>query len=454
MSGRSRTLSTPRWIHEHCEDDIATFSSVILKVGAGPPGAVRVSLPNQFLHQSPSSPNVTDMSLLVLSASDVDALVSEFTPLDLQLLMARVFAQFSRPRAGEEAEGKAGRGICMPPRLSVPMPKHTVLFMPARLGAVPGQSVDPQANFQGTAVKVVSVPKSGDPRGLPGTTLVLDEATGAAKAVVNARKLTALRNAAGSLLSTSIVGPSNPQTLVTLGAGKQIEAHINLHLRRFPSINRCTIVNRTLNERASSLKDAVSTQFPSVTFRLLASDPISDSTIHTTKEIEQAIRSADLIVCATSSTKALFPSSWVRDGTHIILIGSYTSAMREVDDALIRRSLKPNSSRSTNLIVDSGEACLHEAGELIAAGLHPSQMVEIGELVPTDDEGNVDIQAYSSLIEKKRPRQDGGGFDGPVTIFKSVGVGIQDVAIASAIVNKALSFSGGRIGTQIASYDG
>ncbi|KAJ3507145.1 hypothetical protein NLJ89_g6469 [Agrocybe chaxingu] len=391
------------------------------------------------------------MSLLVLSASDVDALVSEFTPLDLQLLMARVFAQFSKPTAGKEAEKKADSGIYMPPRLSVPMPKHTVLFMPARLGAALNQFAAPPANFRGTAVKVVSVPKLGDPRGLPGTTLVLDEATGAAKAVVNARKLTALRNAAGSLLSTSLVGPSDPQTLVTFGAGKQIESHIDLHLRRFPSIKQCTIVNRTLNERASSLRDTVSSRFPSVAFQLLASDP--NSVLNST-EIEQAVRSANLIVCATSSTQSLFPSSWVKDGTHIILIGSYTPAMREVDEALIRRSLKPDSSRSTDLIVDSREACLHEAGELIAAKLDPSHMVEIGELVPTDDEGNVDIQAYSSLIEEKRPRRDGGGFDGPVTIFKSVGVGIQDVAIASAVVNKALSFSGGRIGTQIASYDG
>lgn len=137
------------------------------------------------------------MSLLILSSRDVDAIISTFSPQDLQLLMAQVFALISSEDARER--------VSMPPRIVIPTLNYTAAFMPAHIvdkisaGASPNQQ-SPEQGFVlgGTAVKVVCVPAKSDPRGLPATTLVLDEATGSVKAVVNARKLTALRNAAGS----------------------------------------------------------------------------------------------------------------------------------------------------------------------------------------------------------------------------------------------------------------
>lgn len=145
--------------------------------------------------------NQARMSLLVLSGADVDGVAASMTPDQLQLLMAQVFARLS-------ASSKARSGVInihMPPRIVLPTENHTALFMPARIGRVPATTSDSAVtndegsdmSIIGTAVKVVCVPNESDPRGLPGTTLVLDEVTGAVKAVVNARKLTALRNAAG-----------------------------------------------------------------------------------------------------------------------------------------------------------------------------------------------------------------------------------------------------------------
>jgi ornithine cyclodeaminase/alanine dehydrogenase-like protein (mu-crystallin family) len=135
------------------------------------------------------------MSLLVLSGNDVDTVASTMLPQDLQLLMAQVFGRLS-------VHPRPSNFISMPPRLSIQTNNHTVLFMPARIGSFGDTSQGPSpSNPTGgdTAIKIVSVPSSkGDSRGLPGTTLVLDEKTGGVKAVVNARKLTALRNAAGS----------------------------------------------------------------------------------------------------------------------------------------------------------------------------------------------------------------------------------------------------------------
>jgi len=115
------------------------------------------------------------MSLLVLSAQDVNAVISTLRPNELELLMASVFRSLS-----------SRSGHASPHRTSIHMPQHTALFMPSRLDRI------------GTAIKVVSVPTSPvDMRGLPASTVLLDEETGRARAIVNASTLTALRNAAG-----------------------------------------------------------------------------------------------------------------------------------------------------------------------------------------------------------------------------------------------------------------
>jgi ornithine cyclodeaminase/alanine dehydrogenase-like protein (mu-crystallin family) len=107
-------------------------------------------------------------------------------------LMADVFALISSKNPRQH--------VSMPPRIVIPTLHHTALFMPAHIGnktSTEASDLNPVFALGGTAVKVVCVPAESDPRGLPGTTLVLDEVTGAVKAVVNARNLTALRNAAG-----------------------------------------------------------------------------------------------------------------------------------------------------------------------------------------------------------------------------------------------------------------
>jgi len=315
----------------------------------------------------------------------------------------------------------------MPPRIVIPTLHHTALFMPAHIGnKTSTEASDRVFTLGGTAVKVVCVPAESDPRGLPGTTLVLDEVTGVVKAIVNARNLTALRNAAGSLLSTTLIGPSTPRKLVAFGAGKQIEAHLDLFIRHFPSISQCTIVNRTINMRSNLLKETIKARFNHINLHVISSQENQDS-----RQMEDAVRSADVIICATSSTVPLFSSSWVRTGTHVILIGSFTPAMREVERELVLRAVQS----PTCLLVDSRKACLEEAGELIDAGLEAHQLTEIGELVPGDK-------------AMGRPGED--GFDGAVTMFKSVGVGLQDVAIACAVVDRALSQSDG---TVIGHYD-
>ena len=216
---------------------------------------------------------------------------------------------------------------------------------------------------------------------------------------------------------------------MAFGAGKQIGAHLDLFIRHFPSISHCTIVNRTINARSNFLKETIQARFNHIDLHVISSQNENQDS----RQVEDAVRSADVIICATSSTVPLFSSSWVRTGTHVILIGSFTPAMREVERELVLRAVQSPAC----LLVDSRKACLEEAGELIDAELKPHQLTEIGELVPRNKEFGQSIDG--------RP-----GKDGIITMFKSVGVGLQDVAIACAVVEYALSRSNG---TVIERYD-
>ncbi|KAF9221153.1 NAD(P)-binding protein [Gyrodon lividus] len=330
---------------------------------------------------------------------DVNAVTSELKPEELEILMASVFHRLS-----------SGSDYASPHRTSISTSRHTTLFMPSQVPDL------------GTTIKVVSVPRSpGDKQGLPASTLVLDEMTGCVKAIVNASTLTALRTAAGSVLATRLLISKAPKTLVAFGAGQQIEAHVDLHLRAFPSLEYCTIVNRTNNTRLQNLLSFLRQSHPFKTFNILTLDD---------EQLKDAVGNADIICTATSSSKPLFSSEWVSPGAHLNLVGSFTPNMHEVDSKLINRAGK--------VVVDSRDACTIEAGELIAAGKaeNPKEsMIELGELVEKGDDGR--------FVPVALP----GGLKGPdaVTIFKSVGVGLQDVAIASVVVSRAQQMGRGTI---------
>ena len=115
-----------------------------------------------------------------------------------------------------------------------------------------------------------------------------------------------------------------------------------LHVRHFPSLKHCTI-NRSRNDRALSLHKKISDKFINITVDFLTSthnNGDGEGALSLSPDVKNALGRADLIICATSSTIPLFPSSYVRDGTHIILIRSYKLEMKEVDRDLISRSLK------------------------------------------------------------------------------------------------------------------
>jgi len=124
--------------------------------------------------------------------------------------------------------------------------------------------------------------------------------------------------------------------------------------------------------------------------------------------------------------------------------------MREVDRELVQRAISKPCERS-HLLVDSKAACAAEAGELIDAEVTGSQMAEIGELVRFTEgiEGELEL-AMSSSLEDEMDGEGGGRGIGPITMFKSVGVGLQDAAIACAVVERAEEMG---VGNWVVGYD-
>jgi len=326
-------------------------------------------------------------------------------PDTLMAVMALVFVRLTHKDRDD--------GVEMPLRTSILSPNYTTLFMPARL-----------AEF-GSAIKVVSVPRGDVDTGIPATTVVMDDITGGVKAVVNARRLTALRTAAGSVLATRLIGPAEPQFLVIFGAGSQCDAHVDILTRTFPSVMQCVIVNRSKNKRLTTLVSSLKLRFPRVLF---VAESAKDGVGLDGFDLRLAVQSADVICTATSSTRPLFQADWVKSGAHLNLVGSYTPQMREVDVNMI--------SRAGKVLVDSRDACLKEAGELTDAGSSVNDLVEIGQVVEVNGRGVKD--------EIKKVKDAGD-----ISIFKSVGIGLQDTAMARIIVDTAISNA---IGTYI-EYD-
>jgi ornithine cyclodeaminase/alanine dehydrogenase-like protein (mu-crystallin family) len=212
----------------------------------------------------------------------------------------------------------------------------------------------------------------------------------------------------GSLLATKLkFGQTNPDLfrICAFGAGKQIEAHVELHLQAYPSVREVDIFNRTVNTRVTDLVSLLRSRYPKVEFRAFS---ISD------RDAMQRVRDARLICCATSSTEPLISASHVGPYTHINLVGAYKPEMVEAHRDLVQRAGR--------IIVDSREACAVEAGDLLQAGTTGDDMIELGVIAQAIKESAVQHATLSDLNHDKSMAVGGG--DG-VTIFKSVGVGIQ-----------------------------
>jgi ornithine cyclodeaminase len=317
----------------------------------------------------------------ILRAEDVRAAVDMPAAI---ALMREAFAQLS---AGDAS---------VPERLAVGVPdvEGTALFMPAYLRA-----------SRQLGLKVVGVFPRNAARGLPtvpATVLLLDAETGRPLALLDGTYLTALRTGAASGLATELLARPEARVVALFGAGGQALHQLEA-VCRVRTIERAWLVNRT-RAHAERLAERVAGwgEWRPREVRVAGSG-----------EVRTAVADADVIVTATAATEPLFPGEWARPGTHVNAIGAFTPRMRELDATLLRRAL---------VVVDHRPAARAEAGDLLMAEregtLAPGTVyAELGELVLGSHPGRVDAEQ--------------------ITVFKSVGVAVQDVAVAGAAYQRA-----------------
>lgn len=283
----------------------------------------------------------------------------------------------------------------MPNRSAIPLPEQaTMLLMPSTLET---------AEQRIFGLKLVSVVPGNPSRGLPlihALVLIVDAITGKTLAIMEGGWLTALRTGAVSGLATDSLARRDASVLTLFGAGAQAPMQAwAIHSVR--PLREIRVVNRSeehYQQLVATLQHLLGENCPSIR-------RVSSAT--------EALNGALLVACATTATSPLFNWRDIEPGTHINAIGAFTPAMCEID---------PETLAHARIVVDQREAALSEAGDLLqplATGriAGPQEWVELGEVV----------------TDQHQVRQS----DQDVTVFKSVGIAIQDVAVASMVYTKA-----------------
>lgn len=276
--------------------------------------------------------------------------------------------------------------VKMPLRPVINIEKYNgmIIYMPAYIGGM-----------DALAVKVVSVypnnPTKYDLSTILGTVLLNDPKTGALLSLMDGAFITAMRTGAVSGVATKYLARKDAKVAGIFGSGVQARTQITAvnEARKLEKVKAYDIIpencKRFCNELSAKLGiEVVPTDSP-----------------------EKVVKGSDIIITATTSKKPVFKGEWLQNGTHINGIGSHHGpGVRELDETTVKRA---------KVVVDSREACLKEAGDLIdpiSKGVISADYIyaELGEIV----------------LGKKEARRS----DDEITLFKSVGLALQDAATA------------------------
>ncbi len=275
-------------------------------------------------------------------------------------------------------------GGTVPPRhhhtIPVPgAPDATLLLMPAWQ----------EGRYLGA--KVVTVFPGNNDRGLAsvaGTYVLMSGHTGEPLLVIDGRMLTLRRTAAASALAAKYLARQDAHRLLMIGTGALASHLIMAHATVRP-IKEAVVWGRT-PEKAERLARTLSNRYLKVT---------------ATRDLAGAVTAADVISCATLSSDPLVRGEWLKPGQHIDLVGGYTPTMREADDAAIDRS---------RVYIDT-----------------PVAMKEAGDIAQPLQSGLLDEKSIAGdLAELTQGRVHGRSFYNQITLFKSVGTALEDLAAA------------------------
>jgi len=290
----------------------------------------------------------------------------------------------------------------VPTRLVIPLKdlEGATLFKPAHVAS---------PEIRGLGLKLVSVRPHNARLGLPtvpGLIVLVDEVTGLPSALMDATYLTALRTAAGSGAATALLALPAASRLVIFGAGAQGKAHLEAICLVRP-ITHVTVWNRSAGKAHELVKEA----------KAHPNSVISGATYAVAEnesQISEAVRAAHIIVTATNSSTPVFRGEDLQEGTHINAIGAYMPSMQELDPETVRRSATVTDNPPEEIFAGTGDYLIP-----LKAGVVKESCI-VGRLG----------DALSGAIQARKSEKD-------ITIFKSVGNAVQDVATAAAALKQA-----------------
>jgi ornithine cyclodeaminase/alanine dehydrogenase-like protein (mu-crystallin family) len=315
------------------------------------------------------------MQLRILSASDVNQALPMSRAIEV---MRSAFGQLSANQAH------------VPLRTRLETDQGLLLFMPAFL-----------KQSREIGFKMVSIWGDNPAKGLPAIVAlaaVIDPDTGQPLALINGEALTAVRTGAGGGLAADLLARPDAKKVTVFGSGVQARAQLEA-VCVVRQVKEVCIVGRTPSSVEAFAEE----------IRNWPDAPV----VSTAGSCNDAVKEADIIITATTSEKPVFDGRYVSPGTHITGVGSYAPHMQEIDEVTVQRA---------KIVVDSLNACLAEAGELVIA-------LEKGLISKLDIHGELGAVVNGAITARE-------SYD-EITFFKSVGVAVQDAAAASEICRVA-----------------
>jgi alanine dehydrogenase len=316
------------------------------------------------------------MKLRVLSAQDVRQALPMHEAVEA---VKGAFAQLSRGRAT----------VPLRTALDVPIHNGVTLFMPAYL-------VDDDQ----MAIKIVSVFNDNPSRGLPlihALVVVVDAATGQPRAAMDGTYLTALRTGAVSGAATDLLAAPGASVAAVFGAGAQGRTQLEAVCAVRP-IKQAWVFDIHFEQAetyAQQMEERLSIP------------------VHAARSASQALQEADVVCTATTSTEPVFQDGDLHPGVHINAVGAYTPEMQEIPVDTVMRA---------KVVIDQLEASLAEAGDLI---------------IPMQKGLMREDHIHAELGEIVRGLKPGRTSTEEITLFKSVGIAVQDVATAARVLASA-----------------
>lgn len=264
------------------------------------------------------------------------------------------------------------------------------------LAVMPAHSASPPA----LGLKAVTVFRNNVPRGLDahqGAVLLLDAETGQPIALINGTAITTIRTAAVSAVATAHLANEDASDLAIIGSGTQARSHLEA-MRCVRKIKRVRVWSPT-RAHALAFADEMSTRYA--------------LSVTAVERPELAVYDAQIVITVTTSDTPVVNGEWLAPGAHVNVVGGCQPRVREVDTSAILRS---------KVIVDSTESALAEAGEI---------------LIPISEGACSPQHIHATLGEIINHSKPGRVSANEITLFKSLGLGVEDIAAAHFIYTRA-----------------